>query len=201
MMRSMAVRQRKILILNGHPDVASRGLCHAIAEAYGDGARAAGHQVRRIDVAALGFGSLRSQAEFEKGQAPPSISASQRDVQWADHLLIVFPLWLGDMPAVLKAFFEHVLRPGFAFDYCSSGFPVQHLKGRSARIVVTMGMPALIYRWYFRAHGLKNLERNILKFVGFRPVRDTLIGGVGTSSTSTIERWLARIKELGRRAD
>lgn len=63
-----------------------------------------------------------------------------------------------------------------------------------------MGMPTLIYRWYFRAHGLKNLERNILKFVGFRPVRDTLIGGVGTSSKSTIERWLARIKELGRQA-
>jgi putative NADPH-quinone reductase len=193
--------KRKILILNGHPDVASKGLCHALAEAYADGARIAGHEVRRIDVAALEFGFLRSQAEFEKGQAPPSIVAAQRDIQWADHLFVVFPLWLGDMPALLKAFFEQTLRPGFAYAYRPKGFPIQHLKGRSARIVVTMGMPALIYRWYFRAHGLKNLELNILKFVGFRPVRDTLIGGVGTSSTSTIERWLARIKELGRQAD
>ncbi len=193
--------QRKILILNGHPDVAGKGLCNALAEAYADGARIAGHEVRNIHAATLEFGFLRSQAEFEKGQAPPSIVAAQRDIQWADHLFIVFPLWLGDMPAVLKAFFEQTLRPGFAYAYRSSGFPVQLLKGRSARIVVTMGMPALIYRWYFRAHGLKNLERNILKFVGFRPVRDTLIGGVGTSSRSTIERWLARIKELGRQAN
>lgn len=144
---------------------------------------------------------MRSQAEFEKGEAPPSIVAAQRDILWADHLFIVFPLWLGDMPALLKAFFEQTLRPGFAYAYRPSGFPIQHLKGRSARIVVTMGMPAFIYRWYFRAHGLKNLKRNILKFVGFRPVRDTLIGGVGTSAKSTIERWLVRIKELGRQAD
>ena len=197
----MSTDKKKILILNGHPDVASKGLCHALAEAYAGGARIAGLEVRRIDVAALEFGFLRSQAEFEKGQAPLSIVAAQRDIQWADHLFIVFPLWLGDMPALLKAFFEQTLRPGFAYTHRSNGFPIQHLKGRSARIVVTMGMPALIYRWYFRAHGLKNLERNILKFVGFRPVRDTLIGGVGTSSTSTIERWLARIKELGRQAD
>ena len=197
----MPTDKRKILVLNGHPDVASKGLCHALAEAYAGGARIAGHEVRHIHVAALEFGFIRSQAEFEKGQAPPSIAAAQRDILWADHLFVVFPLWLGDMPALLKAFFEQTLRPGFAYAYRPNGFPIQHLKGRSARIVVTMGMPALIYRWYFRAHGLKNLERNILKFVGFRPVRDALIGGVGTSSTSTIERWLTRIKELGRRAD
>lgn len=197
----MSTNKRKILVLNGHPDVASKGLCHALAAAYAEGARIAGHEVRHIHVAALEFGFMRSQAEFEKGQAPPSIVAAQRDILWADHLFIVFPLWLGDMPALLKAFFEQTLRPGFAYAYRSSGFPIQHLKGRSARVVVTMGMPALIYRWYFRAHGLKNLECNILKFVGFRPVRDTLIGGVGTSSTSTIERWLTRIKELGCWAD
>jgi putative NADPH-quinone reductase len=43
------------------------------------------------------------------------------------------------------------------------------LKGKSARIVVTMGMPTLFYRWYFRVHSLKNLERNILAFCGIRP--------------------------------
>lgn len=114
-------------VLDGHPDVASKGLCYALAEAYADGARTAGHQLRRIDVAALDFDFLRSQAEFEKGQAPPSIAAAQRDIQWADHLFIVFPLWLGDMPAVLKAFFEQTLRPGFAFAYRSNGFAIQHL--------------------------------------------------------------------------
>lgn len=197
----MPAFERKILILNGHPDAASRGLCHALAEAYADGARSAGHQVRRVDVAALDFGFVHSQAEFEKGKAPAAIADVQHDIKWADHLLIVFPLWLGDMPAVLKAFLEQTLRPGFAFAYRSSGFPIQHLKGRSARIIATMGMPAFIYRWYFRAHGIKNLERNILKFVGLRPVRKTLVGGVGTTSQTAIDKWLAKVRKLGRQAN
>jgi hypothetical protein len=63
-----------------------------------------------------------------------------------------------------------------------------------------MGMPALVYRWYFRAHGLKNLKRNVLKFVGFSPVRDTIVGRVGTRSRASIVRALEDVKRLGRRA-
>jgi putative NADPH-quinone reductase len=191
---------RNVLILNGHPDTASKGLCHALAEAYADGAREAGHAVRRLDVAGIDFGFLHSQAEFEKGTPPPPIAAAQESILWANHLVVIFPLWLGDMPAVLKAFFEQTLRPGFAFSYRPSGFPAMHLKGRSARVIVTMGMPALIYRWYFRAHGLKNLKRNVLRFVGFSPVRDTVLGSVTTRSKASIRRSLDEVKSLGRQA-
>ena len=191
---------RNILILNGHPDPASKGLCHALAEAYAEGAREAGHEVHRLDVAALDFGLLHSQAEFETGAPPPAIAAAQERIRWANHLVVIFPLWLGDVPAVLKAFFEQTLRPGFAYTYRPIGFPVMHLKGRSARIIVTMGMPAAVYRWYFLAHGLRNLKRNILRFVGFSPVRDTMVGSLGTRSKNSIRRVLDEVNALGRRA-
>jgi len=191
---------RNILILNGHPDPASTGLCHALANAYEEGARSAGHVVRRLDVAKLDFGLLHSQAAFEKDAPPPAIMAAQDSIRWSDHLVVIFPLWLGDMPAVLKAFFEQALRPGFAFSYRTSGFPIQHMTGHSARIIVTMGMPGLVYRWYFRAHGLKNLKRNVLRFVGFAPVRDTLVGRVGTRSRASIERMLEKVTRLGQSA-
>jgi putative NADPH-quinone reductase len=191
---------KKILILNGHPDAASRGLCHALAEAYAAGASAAGHAAERIDVAALQFGFVCSMSEFERGTPPPDIAAAQESIRRADHVVIVFPLWLGDMPAILKAFFEQTLRPGFAFTNRPSGFPQMHLAGRSARVVVTMGMPAFVYRWYFRAHGLKNLKRNILRFVGFSPVRDTVLGSVATRGKPGVERWLEEMKKLGARA-
>ncbi|MBL6612943.1 MAG: NAD(P)H-dependent oxidoreductase [Reyranella sp.] len=191
---------RNILILNGHPDPAGTGLCHALASAYEEGATKAGHSVRRLDVAKLDFGLLHSQAAFEKDAPPTAIAAAQDSIRWANHLVVIFPMWLGDMPALLKAFFEQALRPGFAFTHRASGFPVQHLKGRSARIVVTMGMPVLIYRWYFRAHGLKNLKRNVLKFVGFSPVRDTLVGRVGTRSRASITRILDDARKLGQQA-
>jgi putative NADPH-quinone reductase len=190
----------KILILNGHPDAARKGLCHGLADAYAAGATEGGHTVRQVEIGALAFDFVRSQSEFEKGNAPPDIAAVQESIRWADHLVVIFPLWLGDMPALLKAFFEQALRPGFAFTYRPSGFPEMHLKGRSARIVITMGMPAFVYRWYFRAHGLKNLRRNILGFVGYAPVRDTIVGGLGSAKPARIARWLDEMRELGRSA-
>ena len=192
---------RNILILNGHPDAGSKGLCFALAEAYAEGAREAGHDVRRLDVAALDFAFLRTQAEFETGTPSPVIAAAQESMRWANHVVMIFPLWLGDMPAVLKAFLEQTLRPGFAFSYREHGFPIKHIKGRSVRIITTMGMPALVYRWYFRAHGLKNLERNVLRFVGFSPVGTTLLGSVGTRGKASIMRSLEQVKAIGRRAE
>ena len=63
-----------------------------------------------------------------------------------------------------------------------------------------MGMPAFLYRWYFRAHGLKVVERNILRFVGFAPVRSTVLGGIGRRSRESIGRSLAYVEGLGGRS-
>lgn len=72
--------------------------------------------------------------------------------------------------------------------------------GRFARVVVTMGMPALIYRWYFRAHSVKSLERNVLGFVGLAPVQETLIGMVGNFTAEDATRWLDKLRRLGQPA-
>ena len=160
---------------------------------------AAGHGVKRVEVAVLDFPLLRTAEEFETGPPPADIRAAQDAIRWADHVVIVFPLWLGSLPALLKGFLEQTFRPGFAMDTKSGGWPRKLLAGRSARIVVTMGMPGFVYRWYFGAHGLRNLERNILGFAGFRPVRRSLIGMVGTlDQAHKRERWLEHMKALGR---
>jgi putative NADPH-quinone reductase len=64
-----------------------------------------------------------------------------------------------------------------------------------------MGMPATVYRWYFRAHSLKSLERNILGFVGIAPVRETLIGTVAEMAPESANKWLAKLEKLGGRGD
>lgn len=190
---------RRIAIIQGHPDPALGRYCHALADAYAAGAAAAGHEVRRIEIAKLEFPVLRTQADFETGTPPADIAAAQATIAWANHLLIVFPLWMGGMPALLKAFLEQTWRPGFAAKPAAKGWPQMLLKGRSARIVVTMGMPALVYRWYFGAHGLKVLTRSILGLSGIRPVGNTLIGMVGGLDGRKRERWIGRLKEMGAR--
>jgi putative NADPH-quinone reductase len=186
----------RVLVIQGHPDPAGGHFDHALAAAYADAAKAAGHEVRTLEVARLDFPLLRSAADWQEGAPPASIAEAQAAVKWAEHCFIVFPLWLGDMPAVLKGFFEQVLRPRFAFDESRKGrMPKKLLKGRSARIVVTMGMPAFFYRIYYRSHSVKNLKRNILEFCGVSPVRTTLIGMVEGKAAARAA-WLEKIKKL-----
>lgn len=166
--------KRRILILQGHPDPAGGHFGHALSDAYAAAAGAAGHEIRRVEIARLKFPVLRTRAEWE-GKPPLELARTQAAIAWADHIVLFFPLWLGTMPALVKAFLEQVLRPGFALETKGCRW-VRKLRGKSARIVVTMGMPALVYRGFFLSHGVRGMERNILKFCGISPVKDTFIG-------------------------
>lgn len=129
---------------------------------------------------------------------PEGLIEAQQAIGWAEHLVLMFPLWLGDMPALLKGFLEQGARPGFAFSKEGDNpLASKGLKGRSARVVVTMGMPAMVYRWYFRAHSIRSLERNILGFVGIDPVKTTLIGMVGNLKPATANNWIGKLEKLG----
>ncbi len=189
---------RRIAIIQGHPDAGARHFGHALADEYAKGGEDGGHEVKRLEVAKLDFPLLRTKEEFEQGQPPDSIKQAQEAIAWADHLVILYPLWLGDMPALLKAFLEQVFRPGFAFEYqAESRMPKKRLTGKSARIDLTMGMPAFVYRWWYRAHSLKSLERSILAFSGISPITSTLIGTVEGMTDRQRAGWLDRLRALG----
>lgn len=189
---------KRVTIIDGHPDRDDGHYCHALAGAYARGAAEGGHAVKRITIAELEIPFIHSQCEWENALPSNALVAAQQDIAWANHLVIVYPLWLGAMPAMLKAFFEQVFRPGFAVAPDPAKLWAKLLGGRSARVVVTMGMPAWLYRWYFFAHSLKSLERNILAFVGIGPVKETLVGGIGAMSLEDRRRGLEDMRLLGR---
>ncbi|HEV2548709.1 MAG TPA: NAD(P)H-dependent oxidoreductase [Stellaceae bacterium] len=192
---------RRIVLIEGHPDPAGGHLLNALANAYAEGAREAGYDVRRIAVAGLDFALLRTQAEFETGALPPALAQPRDDMRWAEHWVFLFPLWHGTMPALLKGFLEHIFRPGFAMDYSKkSGFPKRLLAGRSARIVVTMGMPAPLYRWYFGAFGVRGFERSVLRFAGIKPIRESFYG-LTFANEKRRARWITQMRAHGRRGD
>lgn len=189
---------KHIVVVQGHPDAQARHFGHALADEYVKGCEDGGHAVRRIEVARLSFPLLRTKEDFEKEAPPGAIAEAQDIIRGADHLVIIYPLWLGSMPALLKAFFEQVFRPGFAFEYRNSGSPAKKLlTGKSTRIIVTMGMPALVYRWIFFAHSVKSLRRNILGFCGIRPIKSTLIGSIEGMNEKQRMGWLDEMRKLG----
>ena len=81
----MSTRARRILIIDGHPDPAGSHFVHALVQAYAQGAKAGGHEVRVIEVANLEFPGLRSPEDFLKGEPPRAIREAQEQVMWAEH--------------------------------------------------------------------------------------------------------------------
>jgi putative NADPH-quinone reductase len=180
---------KHIVILQGHPDPAGEHLCHALADAYAGGAIAAGYAVTTVTPATLDFPMLRTQKDWIEGETPDGLKEVQKHILDADHLL--------------KGSFEQIFRPALAAATpgTDATFGEFHklMKGTSCRVVITMGMPAAAYKYFFFAHSLKNLERNILKFIGIKPIRSSLFGMVESASADKRKRWLDEMRKLGER--
>jgi putative NADPH-quinone reductase len=186
---------KRITIIQGHPDSSRRHLCHALADA----AAQAGHNVTRVEIAGIEFPLLRTQEEFNSGTPPASLKPTVDAILAADHIVLIFPLWLGTMPALVKAFLEQVMRPGVAFSYEKYGAK-KLLAGRSAHIIATMGMPAWLYQTFFCSHGIRGLRRSVFKFAGFSPVRTTMFGMIQNASDATTSRRLDSMRKKGAKA-
>ncbi len=186
---------KRILIIDAHPDASPERLIHSMARAYAEGAVAAGHDVRTLMLAAWDGAFLRAAAAFG---APPDdafILTARDDIVWAEHLVFAFPLWLGSAPALLRAFFEQIARAGFVADV-GKGFAGGRLRGKSARLIVTMGMPAFAYRLMFGAHGVKSIARSILGFAGVHPISMSLFGMIENGAAA---RHIDAVRALGAR--
>lgn len=192
---------KRILIIDGHPDPAPHRYIHALSAVYEREAIGAGHEVRTVVVARLQFSDLRTKTEFESVGPGAVLEKIQDDLAWCEHLVLLYPLWLGSMPALVKGLFEQILRPLFVLVFPEDGGKTKkRLHGKSVRIIVTMGMPAVAYRWFYRAHSLKCLKRNVLSFCGMGPIRSSVIGLVGVASRSHHLRWMERIGRYATRA-
>ncbi|MES1201940.1 MAG: NAD(P)H-dependent oxidoreductase [Pseudomonadota bacterium] len=188
--------RENILVIDGHPDPARQRLGHALAEAYCDGARATGKEVRLITVAESEFPLLRTAADFATPPVSPAILRAREDLLWAHHIVLIFPLWLGGAPALLRGFLEQVARASFVAETDGRGIRPK-LKGKSARVIVTMGMPALIYRLMFHEHGVRNIMQGVLGFGGIAPIRRTLFGAIEAPGGNQ-KKQLAVVHRLGR---
>jgi len=190
-----------ILIIQGHPDSQKTHLCHALISSYIKGAETAGHTLKTYNIATIEFPLLKSKDEWERGKegVPESLKEIQNALIDSDHIVIIYPLWLGSMPALLKGFLEQILRPGVAISY-KKGYPSGLLKNKSAHIIITMGMPALVYRFFFFSHSLRNLKRNILNLIGIKQIKCTLIGSVENANETKQSKWFEKMKKHGKKA-
>jgi putative NADPH-quinone reductase len=189
----------KVMIVVGHPQRTT--FCEAIGRAYAKGAASAHHDVSVFNLADMKFDPILREGYRKVQPLEEDLQRACDALAACDHLVIIFPLWCGDMPALLKGFIERVLQPDLvARENTENAMNWRIFSNKTARIIMTMGMPVSIYRWWYRGHALKLLTRNILHFIGIKPVRHTLFGMIATSKPETREHWLREIEALGRAA-
>jgi len=188
---------KHVLIVNGNPDTSQERLCSALAHAYQEGAQSRDCMVQRIDVGGIHFSMLRSAQEFATDPAQEAVKNAQSAFLRADHVVFIFPLWLGGPPALLKAFMEQLARDHFLIRESEKGFPKGCLKGRSARLIVTMGMPPLFYRTVFGGHGIKAFTRSILRLAGFSPIGISYFGGAAITAPRSA-KLVEKVRDMGR---
>lgn len=187
------------MIVVGHPQ--RNTFCEALGKAYQNAAQEAGHEARLFILADMKFDPIPHDGYRKIQPLEPDLDAAYQSLSACNHLVAIFPLWCGDMPALMKGFIERILQPDLiSRENTENAMNWSIFKDKTARIIMTMGMPVSIYRFWYRGHALKLLTRNILNFIGIKPVRHTLFGMIGTSKPRTREQWLEQVRQLGREA-
>jgi putative NADPH-quinone reductase len=190
---------KRILLILGTPK--SDGLCHALAEAYSNGARAQGHVVRQLRLGELQFDPILREGYGQHQALEPDLLEAQRQIHWAEHLVFVYPVWWGGVPALLKGFFDRTFLPGFAFKYRNrSQLWDKLLSGRTADLLVTLDTPPWYFRWIYGAPAHRQMVRTILGFCGIKTRRLSEFAPVRPSSEEQRQGWLRRAERLGVRA-
>jgi NAD(P)H dehydrogenase (quinone) len=190
---------RKVMIVVGHSQ--RETFCDALGSAYKQGADTAGHEAQMFTLSQMTFDPILREGYRREQPLEPDLQAAYKALAACDHLVLIFPLWCGDMPAILKGFIERILQPDLiARQNTENAMNWNIFKNKTARIIMTMGMPVSIYRFWYGGHALKLLTRNILHFIGIKPVRHTLFGMLATSKPTMRERWIRSVEELGRQA-
>ncbi|HEX5841829.1 MAG TPA: NAD(P)H-dependent oxidoreductase [Pseudomonas sp.] len=190
---------KRILMILGTPKAAS--LCHALGEAYAQGARSKGHVVRQLKLGEMSYDPVLRDGYEQSQTLEPDLLEAQRQIHWAEHLVFVYPVWWGGIPALLKGFFDRTFLPGFAFKYRNrSQLWDKLLSGRTADLLVTMDTPPWYFRWIYGAPAHRQMIRTILGFSGIKTRRLAEFAPVRPSSEEQRQGWLRRAEGLGLRA-
>ncbi|VVQ25163.1 hypothetical protein PS934_05860 [Pseudomonas fluorescens] len=186
---------KRILVILGHPS--SNSFCAALAERYALSAVRAGHEVRQLFLGSMDFDPVLREGYQQVQPLEADLRNAQADILWAEQLTLVYPIWWGGVPALLKGFFDRVFLPGFAFKYRQGkAFPDKLLRGRTAHLLVTMDTPPWYYRWIYRMPGLHQVRKTTLEFCGIKPTRTLTFGPILGASADRHAVWLRQAEAI-----
>ena len=189
---------KKIVIVSGHPDKESYNF--ALAEAYKSGAETSGAEVREIVIRDLEFNPNLQFGYRKRTELEPDLLNSQETLKWADHIVWIYPVWWGSVPAIMKGFLDRVLLPGFAFKKREgSVWWDKYFTGKTSRLICTLDQPTWFYRLINGSPSHKAMKRLTMNFIGVKSVKITAIGPLRLSKDEFRKKWIKKVEILGRK--
>lgn len=202
------------LFVLAHPE--SRSFNGALRDAALAALTGAGHRVRESDLYAQGFNPVAGPTDFttrsdpltpldypteqraawQAGRLVPDIRAEQDKLDWADLVVLQFPLWWYSMPAILKGWCERVFALGYAYG-AGRMFDRGGLAGKRAMISCTTAGRETSYGatgWHGAIEDVLFPVHNGLHFVGFNILPPMISYAVNRCSDETRQGYLAEFR-------
>jgi len=186
----------RILVINGHPDKESYN--YALSEAYIRGAEKSNAEIKEIKIRELDFNPNLQFGYRKRTELEPDLLEAQEKLKWADHIVWLYPVWWGSVPAIMKGFLDRILLPGFAFKKREgSVWWDKYFTGKTSRLICTMDQPTWYFRWINKSPSHSAMKKLTMNFIGVKSVKITSIGPLRLSKEEWRKNWLGKIEKLG----
>jgi putative NADPH-quinone reductase len=185
---------KNILVVLGNPDTDT--FSGAVASCYFEAASEAGFAVDRINIGELQFDPVLHRGYKEEQHLEESLTMVQAKIEWADHIVVVYPNWWCSMPALLKGLFDRIWLHGFAFTFNEKkGRQEPLLTGKTGRVIIVTGMYSPLKTWWKFGDYTNEITHGILGFAGIM-TRVTALGPVDNSHGAQRAKWINHISKL-----
>ena len=199
------IRIMKTLIVYYHPHEGS--FCSAIREAVTSGLHNGGHEHKIIDLSKDGFDPVMREKDLKvfvqagrEGEdgldgVDPFVLRYRKKLHWAEHIVMIFPIWWMTMPAMVKGFIDKVIFPGVAYKM-EDGKLVSLLKGlKQVTVITTMNTPSDVYRNVFGNSLEGSLIKGTFNQIGVHDIRWISLNKVKQSGDEMRWLWLDEIEK------
>ena len=189
------VSSKKIVVINGHPSQTSFN--HSLVHAYFEAVTQLGIQIELIEIGQLNFDPNLKFGYEKRMDLEHDLLESWEKIINADHLVWIFPVWWGGLPAITKGFIDRLFLPSMAFSYYDNSNRIRgNMQNKTARIVTTLDQAGWTYKWYFGEPSTRQLKQATLQFCGVKKVKTDYIGSIRGSSPIQRKKWLESMVKM-----
>lgn len=185
-------------IIFAHPWHGS--LNKSILNAVTEGLNQAKKEYNVIDLNKDNFNPIMTEKElalFSKGNyLDPLVETYQNMLKETDELILIFPIWWFDTPAILKGFFDKAMLKNFAYVETSRGLKGLLTNIKKTTIITTSNSP----KWYIKyvaGNPIKGLLINTnLKGMGIKNAHWLHCGDTKKELIDKRVKFLEKLKQL-----